>query len=85
MSHKGIHSIDTLYVRPGLDASHLITQDGRAAFVDTGPSSGVPQLLAALDRLDIAPEQVDYVLLTHVHLDHAGGAGLLMESLPNAR
>ena len=85
MSYKGIHSIDTLYVRPGLDASHLIVQDGRAAFVDTGPSSGVPQLLAALDRLDIAPEQVDYVLLTHVHLDHAGGAGLLMQSLPNAR
>jgi glyoxylase-like metal-dependent hydrolase (beta-lactamase superfamily II) len=85
VSYKGIHSIDTLYVRPGLDASHLIVQDGRAAFVDTGPSSGVPQLLAALDRLDIAPEQVDYVLLTHVHLDHAGGAGLLMQSLPNAR
>ena len=85
MSYKGIHSIDTLYVRPGLDASHLIIQDGHAAFVDTGPSSGVPQLLAALDRLDVAPEQVDYVLLTHVHLDHAGGAGLLMESLPKAR
>ena len=85
MSYKGIHSIDTLYVRPGLDASHLIIQDGRAVFVDTGPSSGIPQLLAALDRFDIAPEQVDYVLLTHVHLDHAGGAGLLMESLPNAR
>jgi len=85
VSYKGIHSIDTLYVRPGLDASHLIIQDGHAAFVDTGPSSGVPQLLAALDRLDVAPEQVDYVLLTHVHLDHAGGAGLLMESLPKAR
>lgn len=85
MSYKGIHSIDTLYVRPGLDASHLIIQDGHAAFVDTGPSSGVPQLLAALDRLDVAPEQVDYVLLTHVHLDHAGGAGLLMESLPKAQ
>lgn len=85
MSYKGIHSIDTLYIRPGLDASHLIIQDGRAAFIDTGPSSGVAQLLAALDRLDIAPEQVDYVLLTHVHLDHAGGAGLLLRSLPNAR
>jgi glyoxylase-like metal-dependent hydrolase (beta-lactamase superfamily II) len=85
VSYKGIHTIDTLYVRPGLDASHLIIQDGRAAFVDTGPSSGVPQLLSALDRLDVAPEQVDYVLLTHVHLDHAGGAGVLMQSLPNAR
>jgi glyoxylase-like metal-dependent hydrolase (beta-lactamase superfamily II) len=85
VSYKGIHTIDTLYVRPGLDASHLIIQDGHAAFVDTGPASGVPQLLAALDRLDVDPAHVDYVLLTHVHLDHAGGAGLLLQSLPNAR
>lgn len=81
----GIHAIDTRYVRPGLDASHLVVENGRAAFIDTGPSSAVPHLLAALRDLGIAAEQVDWVLLTHIHLDHAGGAGLLMKSLPNAR
>lgn len=81
----GIHAVDTHYVRPGLDASHLIIEEGRAAFVDTGPTSAVPHLLAALEHRGVAPEQVELVLLTHVHLDHAGGAGVLLRSLPNAR
>jgi len=81
----GITAIDTDYVRPYLDASHLIVRDGRAAFVDTGTSHSVPHLLATLERKGIGREQVDYVLVTHVHLDHAGGAGALMQALPNAR
>ena len=85
MSADGIYAVDTHYIRPGHDASHLILNNGRAAFVDSGPGSGIPHLLNALTQLAIAPEQVDYVLLTHVHLDHAGGAGLLMQSLPNAQ
>jgi glyoxylase-like metal-dependent hydrolase (beta-lactamase superfamily II) len=81
----GITAIDTLYVRPGLAASHLIVHGGRGAFVDTGTNSAVPNLLAAIDARGLTPEAIDYVLLTHVHLDHAGGAGRLMQSLPNAR
>jgi glyoxylase-like metal-dependent hydrolase (beta-lactamase superfamily II) len=81
----GITAIDTDYVRPRLDASHLLVDDGRAAFVDTGTTLSVPNLLAALDARAIGREQVDWVLTTHVHLDHAGGAGELMRHLPNAR
>ena len=81
----GITAIDTGYVRPRFDASHLVVDGGRAAFVDTGTSHSVPRLLAALDALGVAREQVDWVLITHVHLDHAGGAGELMRHLPNAR
>ena len=81
----GIHAIDTGYIRPGLDASHLIIEGGRAAFVDTGVGSSVPLLLAALDQLGIPRANVDLILLTHIHLDHAGGAGLLAASLPAAR
>jgi hypothetical protein len=44
----GIFAIDTHYLRPGLDASHLIVHEGRAAFVDTGATPAVPYLLAAL-------------------------------------
>ncbi len=58
---------------------------GSAAFVDVGTNHSVPRLLAALDRLGIAREAVEYVFLTHVHLDHAGGAGALMSQLPNAQ
>jgi glyoxylase-like metal-dependent hydrolase (beta-lactamase superfamily II) len=80
----GIHAIDTGFVRPGLAASFLLVRDGRAAFVDSGTSRSVPQLLAALTALGVANDRVDYVILTHVHLDHAGGAGDLMQALPNA-
>ena len=81
----GILAIDTEYVRPLQDASHLIIEGGRAAFVDTGNNDAVPLLLDALEQQGLDPTCVDYVFLTHIHLDHAGGAGLLMQHLPNAR
>ncbi len=81
----GITAIDADYVRPRLAASHLVVDGGRAAFVDTGTSLSVPNLLAALAAKDVDPADVDWVLATHVHLDHAGGAGALMRALPNAR
>jgi glyoxylase-like metal-dependent hydrolase (beta-lactamase superfamily II) len=81
---NGVYLIDTLYLRPGLAGSHLVVDEGRAAFVDTGAAPAAPRLLAALDELGIAREQVDYLFLTHVHLDHAGGAGQLIQALPNA-
>ena len=81
----GITAVDTEYVRPGLAAAHIVQHAGRAAFVDVGTSHSVPYLLAALDQLGVPRAAVDYVFLTHVHLDHAGGAGRLMQELPNAR
>jgi glyoxylase-like metal-dependent hydrolase (beta-lactamase superfamily II) len=79
-----ITAVDTEYVHPGHAAAHIVQHGGRAAFVDVGSNDSVPYLLAALDALGIAREAVDYLLLTHVHLDHAGGAGRLMQALPNA-
>ena len=80
----GIHVIDTGFQRPLFDAAYLIVENGRAAFIDTGTNFAVPRLLAALDGLGLPRDAVDYVIPTHVHLDHAGGAGLLMQSLPRA-
>ena len=81
----GITAVDTEYLYPGHAAAHLIVDGGSAAFVDVGTNSSVPYLLAALNELGIAPAAVEYLLLTHVHLYHAGGAGALMRELPNAR
>jgi len=81
----GISAIDTGFFRPQFDASHLIVENGRAAFVDTGTNYSVPRLLGELRDKQIPVDAVAYVILTHVHLDHAGGAGLLMRELPNAR
>ena len=80
----GIYLIDTGFHRPLFDAAYLIVEHGRAAFVDTGTNFALPRLLATLDDLGLARDAVDYVIPTHVHLDHAGGAGLLMQSLPRA-
>ncbi|CAM4069682.1 MBL fold metallo-hydrolase [Roseateles saccharophilus] len=81
----GIYAIDTGFQRPRFDAAFLIVENCRAAFIDTGTNHAVPRLLAALTALGLTPEAVDWVIPTHVHLDHAGGVGLLMQSLPNAR
>ena len=81
----GITVVDTGFVRPRFDASFLVVENGRAAFIETGPNSAVPRLLGALDALGLERDAVDYVIPTHVHLDHAGGAGLLMQNLPRAK
>jgi glyoxylase-like metal-dependent hydrolase (beta-lactamase superfamily II) len=67
------------------DAAHLIVEGGRGAFVDTGTNDSVPLLLDALARQGLDVADVEFVFLTHIHLDHAGGAGLLMRHLPNAK
>jgi glyoxylase-like metal-dependent hydrolase (beta-lactamase superfamily II) len=82
---EGIIAIDTEYVRPRMDASHLIIDDGRAAFVDVGTYFSVPNLLSTLAARGLDADAVDYILLTHIHLDHAGGAGRLAAALPRAR
>jgi len=82
---KGILAIDTEYVRPRMDASHLIIDEGRAAFVDVGTWFSVPNLLSTLAAQGLDADAVDYILLTHIHLDHAGGAGRLAAALPRAR
>ena len=81
----GIFAIDTGYLRPRMDAIHLIVEQGRGALVESGTTHSVPRVLAALQQTGLAPEDVDWLLLTHVHLDHAGGAGALMQVLPNAK
>jgi len=80
----GITAVDTEYLRPQMDAAHVVIAGSRAAIVDTGPNSAVPLILAALAELGIERDAVDYLFLTHVHLDHAGGAGALMRELPRA-
>ncbi|WP_371324545.1 MBL fold metallo-hydrolase [Dechloromonas sp. ZY10] len=81
----GIHAFDAGYVRPILAAIHLIVDEGRVALVDTGSNDSLPNVLAALDKLGLGRDAVDYIILSHIHLDHAGGAGTLMRELPNAK
>jgi glyoxylase-like metal-dependent hydrolase (beta-lactamase superfamily II) len=80
----GVFCIDTGLYREGLAACYLIRERDRLAVIDTGTAHTVPGLLGVIAELGLTPEHVDYVIPTHVHLDHAGGAGVLMAACPNA-
>jgi len=80
-----VTTIDCEYVGlPRVAAAFLLTEGDRAAFVETNTNDAVPRLLGALSVKGQSPEQVDWIIVTHVHLDHAGGASALMKACPNA-
>ncbi len=81
----GITRIDAGYLDPGVACFYLLESDDEYAVVETGTQYSVPVLEALLDDRGIASEQVRYVIPTHVHLDHAGGAGAMMQRFPNAQ
>jgi glyoxylase-like metal-dependent hydrolase (beta-lactamase superfamily II) len=80
----GVILVDTGYVSPDRAAAWIVRGASRAAIVETGHGGAVPRLLAALAAHGIPREDVSHVVVTHVHLDHAGGAGALMRELPRA-
>lgn len=82
---NGLYAIDAEYCAPLVAAVHLIVEEGRVALVDTAHNAAVPRVLEQMQRLGLSPENVDYVILTHVHLDHAGAAGAFMAEFPNAK
>ncbi|MBU6460489.1 MAG: MBL fold metallo-hydrolase [Proteobacteria bacterium] len=81
----GIVGVDCRFVRPGMACAHVIVQEGRAAVVDVGTAYSAEDVARALHQLQIPLEQVDYLILTHVHLDHASGAGRFLELAPLAQ
>lgn len=81
----GITCIDTGLFRPRMAASYLLQHGGKAAIIETGVTNTVPRILNALGNRGVAREDVLFVIPTHVHLDHAGGAGALMREFPDAR
>jgi len=81
----GISAVDAVYDREMQTAVHTIVENGRAVVIDTATVPALPRVLEALGAKGVPPENVDLVILTHVHLDHAGGAGALMARCPNAR
>lgn len=81
----GVYRFDTQYQRARHTACYIVGDGGAAAIVDCGVTASIPPLLQALEALEIPRESVEYVVPTHVHLDHAGGAGALMQALPRAQ
>lgn len=80
-----VHTIDCHYLdRPRYAAAYLIVDGDEAAFVDNNTQHALPRLLSTLETAGYKPEQVRYLIVTHVHLDHAGGTSALAEACPQA-
>ena len=81
----GVTLIDADFVREHMAGCYLMEAESEVAFIEVGTNSSTPRLMKTLEHRGWKPEQVSYVIVTHVHLDHAGGAGSLMQHLPNAK
>jgi glyoxylase-like metal-dependent hydrolase (beta-lactamase superfamily II) len=78
--------LDTLFQgEPGVIASYLLTGPDGLALVDVGSAATLDQLLAAIRATGHQPEEIEHILLTHIHLDHAGATGALLRHAPHAR
>lgn len=68
---------------PGRTGTYVLLEE-EPTLIETGPSPSVPYIKDGLKALGLRLSDIQYVIVTHVHLDHAGGAGLLLKDLPNA-
>jgi glyoxylase-like metal-dependent hydrolase (beta-lactamase superfamily II) len=81
----GIYCVDALYVHPQVASIYLLREGDEVAIIETGTYHSVSNVLATLEALNIAKSQVKYVIPTHVHLDHAGGASEMIRHFTSIR
>ncbi len=80
-----IYCLDVEYVAPGVAALYLLIQQGQISIIETGTSLSLPLVEQAIISLGMSFDDVAYIIPTHIHLDHAGGAGALMRACPQAQ
>ena len=82
---ENTYGIDSFYGSPLHSCVYLVGDSGEYALIDCGTALSAVYILCALERLNIDPKAVKYILPTHVHLDHAGGAGVLCKDMSEAK
>jgi glyoxylase-like metal-dependent hydrolase (beta-lactamase superfamily II) len=82
----GVWRVDLRWMDlPRQIASYLLADGDELAVIETGPASTLGALLDGIRQLGRAPEDVTHALVTHIHLDHSGGAGALLRLAPRAK
>ena len=82
---ENIYQIDNgVYGVMGWGAVYLINEEGKA-LIDSGPTSSAPVVLEGMAQVGVKPEDINYIVATHIHLDHSGGAGFLLQKMPQAK
>jgi glyoxylase-like metal-dependent hydrolase (beta-lactamase superfamily II) len=84
-SDNSVITIDCHYLKPKFAASFLLVENGRAIFIENNTAHAVPILFKALEEQLITPDKVDYLIVTHAHLDHSGGTSALLSYCKNAK
>jgi glyoxylase-like metal-dependent hydrolase (beta-lactamase superfamily II) len=79
-----IITVDCNYIQKGVACAYIILEGDRVSIVENNTNYAIPILISRIESLGLKPTQVDYCIITHVHLDHAGGTSRLMELCPNA-
>jgi glyoxylase-like metal-dependent hydrolase (beta-lactamase superfamily II) len=69
---------------PERTGTYVLTED-KVTLIETSASPSIPYILEGLQTLGVSPADIAYIIVTHIHLDHAGGAGLMLEHCPNAK
>lgn len=82
---QGVYHLDTFYINPGIASFYCIIHQQEIAVIETGVAHSLTHLQQFLSDLNLSAEQVKYIIPTHVHLDHAGGAGVMMQAFQNAQ
>ena len=82
---QGVYHLDSGYINPGVASLYCVVHNDEVAIVETGTANSLQYVEALLQDLSLAANKVKYVIPTHVHLDHAGGAGVMMRAFPEAR
>lgn len=80
----GVNVIDADFHREHMAGCYLVEAGSEVAFIEVGTNSSTPRLMKVLESRGWKPQDVSLVIVTHVHLDHAGGAGSLMQLCPDA-
>jgi glyoxylase-like metal-dependent hydrolase (beta-lactamase superfamily II) len=82
---ENIYLIDNqLYSIPKWGSVYLVNE-AKKALIDTGPTTSSNAVLEGIKMVGVGPEDIDYLIVTHIHLDHAGGVGTLLKDMPQAR
>lgn len=82
---SNFYCIDTHDLNRDERTSAYVLIDEKITLIETSASPSVPYIMKGLKELSISLEDIDYLIVTHIHLDHAGGAGLFLQSCPNAK
>jgi glyoxylase-like metal-dependent hydrolase (beta-lactamase superfamily II) len=80
-----VEILDTHYLRDRFAAVFLLENNGRYGIIEANTGKAIPGILEILKHRKVPLEKIEFIGITHVHLDHAAGTAALLAETPNAK